>query len=75
MLGTLIVPSEEGLRLEESLKEVAAQTEDVLLQGMTETEQAELNRLLQIALNNINTYRASTPDEGETLGGRERIDD
>lgn len=72
---SIIVPTDDGLRIEKYLKEVAAQTEEVLLQGMTEAEQDELNRLLKIALNNINTYRALNPDEVEAFGEKEHADD
>ncbi|MFA5432680.1 MAG: MarR family winged helix-turn-helix transcriptional regulator [Candidatus Paceibacterota bacterium] len=63
---SIIAPMEEGLLLEESLKKVAEQTEDIILQGMSDAEQAELNRLLKIALSNLSTYRASVSTEGET---------
>lgn len=53
----IIMPTEKGLRLEEYLKKTAAQTENILMQNMTETEQAEFNRLLQIALDNMNSAK------------------
>lgn len=54
-----ILLTEQGLALENDLKEVAAQTEEILLQGMTDDEQAEFNRLLQLALDNMHAFRAS----------------
>ena len=54
---SIIYPTEKGLELEETLKVKAVETEAILLQGMTLEEQAEFNRLLQIALNNVNTAR------------------
>lgn len=58
-----IVLTEKGLAMEEELLQVAARTEDILLQGMTEAEQAELNRLLQLALDNMHTFRTSVPSK------------
>ena len=53
----LITPTEEGLALEDYLKETAVQTEEILLRGMSEAEQAEFYRLLQIALRNANAVK------------------
>lgn len=53
----IIVLTEKGRKLEGSLEHVAIQTEETLLRGMTEKERAEFNRLLKIALNNMNSYR------------------
>ena len=53
----LIAPTEEGLALEDYLKETAVQTEEILLRGMSEAEQAEFYRLLQIALRNANAVK------------------
>lgn len=55
----IIAPTEEGLALENYLKENAAQTEEILLQGMTKTEQDEFYRLLEIALKNANAVKKS----------------
>ena len=53
----LITPTEKGLALEDYLKETAVQTEEILLRGMSEAEQAEFYRLLQIALRNANAVK------------------
>ena len=55
----IIMPTEEGLALEDYLKETAAQTEEILLRGMTRAEQDEFYRLLRIALQNANAVKAS----------------
>lgn len=55
----IITPTEEGLALEDYLKETAAQTEEILLQGMTKAEQDEFYRLLKIALQNANAVKKS----------------
>lgn len=54
---TFLTPTEEGLLLETPLKEIAMETQQTLVEGMTEEEQEELIRLLQIALNNMNQIR------------------
>lgn len=54
---SIIMPSEQGLLLEEPLKEIALETQQALVEGMTETEQSEFVRLLQIALDNMNRAR------------------
>lgn len=62
----IIIPTEQGLKLDHYLKETARQTEDVLLKGMTDDEQREFNRLLEIALSNVKGFKnssAATPDE------------
>lgn len=56
---SIIRPTEKGVELEEKLKQSAVETEAILLQGMTQEEQTEFNRLLQKALDNINTARAA----------------
>ena len=56
---SVIQPTQEGILLEEYLKDIAFQTENILLQGMSESAQAEFDRLLQIALDNMNAVRAS----------------
>lgn len=55
----IITPTKEGLALEDYLKETAAQTEEILLQGMTKAEQDEFYRLLKIALQNANAVKKS----------------
>lgn len=52
-----ILLTEQGLAWKEYLNNVAAESEKVLLQGMTEEEKTEFNRLLAIALSNINTLK------------------
>lgn len=69
---SVILLTEEGLALEGGLKKVAAQTETILLQGMTDTEQAELNRLLQIALDNMSSFRTLAPREVQTFDKERR---
>ncbi len=54
---SIITPTEKGLELEAILREKAAETENILLNGMTEDERKEFNRLLVIALDNANTER------------------
>ena len=54
---TFLTPTEEGLLLETPLKKIAMETQQTLVEGMTEEEQEELIRLLQIALNNMNQIR------------------
>lgn len=55
----IITLTREGLALEDYLKENAAQTEKLLLQGMTQAEQDEFYRLLTIALRNANAVKQS----------------
>jgi MarR family multiple gene transcriptional regulator MgrA len=55
--------TEQGLQLESALEETALQTEHLLLQGMSEAEQAEFQRLLNRALDHTNAAR-------ESKGGR-----
>ncbi|MBS5733096.1 MAG: MarR family transcriptional regulator [Clostridiales bacterium] len=52
-------PTQQGLLLEETLKEIAFETQQVLVNGMNESEQAEFARLLEIALNNLNRARSN----------------
>ncbi len=53
-----LYPSQQGLELEEPLKEIALETQLFLVEGMSETEQSEFTRLLQVALNNLSRARA-----------------
>lgn len=55
----IITPTKEGMALEDYLKETAAQTEEILLKGMTKAEQDEFYRLLKIALQNANAVKKS----------------
>lgn len=55
--------TESGLALEESLQGIAGKTEKILLRGMSEPEQAEFNRLLQVALENMNAVRTGEANE------------
>lgn len=54
---SMIFLTEKGWELEEALKRSAVQTEGILLEGMSQQERAEFNRLLQKALDNMNTAR------------------
>lgn len=54
---SIITPTEKGMKLEEYLKKTAKEMEHILMKNMTETEQAEFDRLLQIALDNINSAK------------------
>lgn len=56
---SIITPTEEGLALEEYLKGTAAETEKILLQGMTPAERDEFYRLLGIALRNADAVKRS----------------
>lgn len=53
----IIYPTAKGMVLEEDLKKKAVELEAILLQGMSDREQEEFNRLLQIALDNANIER------------------
>lgn len=55
----MLIPSKQGLLLEEPLKEIAMETQNFLVEGMTEEEQAEFERLLNIALENMNRVRTN----------------
>lgn len=52
-----IVLTEKGLALEDSLQGIACKTEEILLRGMSEAQQAEFYDLLQLALENMNAER------------------
>lgn len=52
-----LVPTKDGERLEEPLKKIALNTQQCLVEGMSEEEQQQFDRLLQIALDNINKIR------------------
>lgn len=53
-----IVLTEKGLALEDSLQGIACKTEEILLRGMSEVQQAEFYDLLQLALENMNAERS-----------------
>lgn len=53
----ILMPTEQGYLLEEPLKEIALETQQYLVEGMTKEEQEEFARLLQIALDNMNRAR------------------
>lgn len=63
---SIIKPTKKCLQLEEELREIVLQTEDTLLQGMNEDEQEQLNRLLEVALNNMNAFRMSASQKIKT---------
>lgn len=58
--------TEAGLAMDQALMQLAAQTEEVLLAGLDENEQAELNRLLQRVLENLQACRNSSRGGEET---------
>lgn len=53
----ILYPAKQGMALEETLKEIAVETQQFLLEGLNESEQAEFARILEIALNNLNRVR------------------
>lgn len=53
----ILEPTLEGTSLAEPLKEIALDTQQFLVDGMSEAEQAEFVRLLGIALDNMNRVR------------------
>lgn len=53
----ILEPTLEGVALAEPLKEIALDTQQFLVDGMSEAEQAEFVRLLGIALDNMNRVR------------------
>ena len=53
----ILMPTEQGKLLEMPLKEIAVETQQSLVDGMSEAEQQEFVRLLQIALDNMNRVR------------------
>jgi len=54
----IITPTEKGILLDESLIASARETEAVLLNGMTDEEALEFNRLLEMAFNNMLKQRS-----------------
>lgn len=70
---SILMLTKEGMVLKQNLQEVAVQTENILLRGMTDAEQAQFNRLLQIALSNMHAYRVSAPREnGQSKEGERK---
>ena len=53
----ILYPAEQGSALEETLKEIAVETQQFLVEGLSESEQTEFARILEIALNNLNRVR------------------
>lgn len=53
----IITVTSEALKLDEKLQQTAIEIENILLSGMSDEEQKEFNRLLQIALDNMNSIR------------------
>lgn len=53
----MLSPTEQGFALEAPLRQIALETQQALVEGMSEAEQAEFVRLLQIALDNMNRLR------------------
>ncbi len=60
----ILMPTEQGKLLEEPLKEIAINTQEFLVDGMTNEEQTEFSRLLQIALNNMSRVRTPVESRG-----------
>lgn len=49
----ILKPTSQGLKMEDELKKIALDTQNKLVQGMSESEQREFMRLLEIALHNL----------------------
>ncbi len=58
----ILTPTEQGRLLEEPLKEIAISTQQFLVDGMSQEEQTEFSRLLQIALDNMSRVRTPMKD-------------
>ena len=54
---SIIIPTGKGVELENRLKQTAVATEEIIVKGMSNEEQKEFNRLLQIALDNTGKIR------------------
>lgn len=52
-----LVPTARGLELEAMLKQTALETQQIIMEGMTQDEQKEFDRLLGIALTHMSTIR------------------
>lgn len=57
----IIAPTERCFELEEYLNNISCQTDNTILQGMSEEEKIQFNRLLHTALKNLQTFRAAFP--------------
>ena len=53
-----LLPTARGLELEAMLKGTALETQRIIMEGMTESEQREFDRLLGIALAHMSAIRA-----------------
>lgn len=53
-----LFPTSQGLELEDMLKQTALETQQIVMEGMTKSEQEEFNRLLEIALTHMSAVRA-----------------
>jgi DNA-binding MarR family transcriptional regulator len=62
---TILKPTAHGELLEEPLKEIALETHQLIVAGMTEREQEEFMRLLQIALDNMSQIRSEFQTGGK----------
>lgn len=67
---SMIFLTKKGMEQKSFLRNVSVESETILLRGMTEEEQEELNRLLQIVLNNINMFKALNCDSAHNQSGR-----
>ena len=54
---SILQPTQRGLDIENDLKKIALDTQNTLVQGMSEEEQQEFKRLLEMALQNLQTTR------------------
>ena len=52
-----LFPTSQGLELEDMLKQTALETQQIIMEGMTKSEQEEFNRLLEIALTHMSAVR------------------
>ena len=52
-----LFPTSQGLELEDMLKQTALETQQIIMEGMTKSEQEEFNRLLEIALVRMSAIR------------------
>lgn len=60
----ILIPTEQGKLLEEPLKAIAMGTQQFLVDGMTNEEQVEFSRLLQVALDNMSRVRTPAESRG-----------
>ena len=52
-----LFPTSQGLELEDMLKQTTLETQQIIMEGMTKSEQEEFNRLLEIALAHMSAVR------------------